>query len=68
MTKQEQNQIIKDSLVRNLQKTVNIPDDIGEVYRGWVLGLIQNSQSQLQQNQQQIEQQQPQENPEQQEA
>ena len=68
MTKQEQNQIIKDSLVRNLQKTVNIPDDIGEVYRGWVLGLIQNSQSQLQQNQRPVEQQQAQEQPEQQEA
>lgn len=59
MTKQEQNQIIKDSLVRNLQKTVNIPDDIGEVYRNWVLGLIQNSQAQLQQNQQPAEQEQP---------
>lgn len=58
MTKQEQNQIIKDSLVRNLQKTVNIPDDIGEVYRNWVLGLIQNSQAQLQQNQQPVEQEQ----------
>ena len=36
MTKGEQNQIIKESLVRNLQKETEIPEDIGEIYKNWL--------------------------------
>lgn len=53
MTKEEQNQIIKDSLVRNLQKEVNIPEDIGVIYKNWVLGKIQEANNQLTQSTQQ---------------
>ena len=47
MTKEEQNQIIKDAWVRNLQKEDDIPSDIGEIYKNWLLGKIQQASSQL---------------------
>lgn len=70
MTKEEQNQIIKDAWVRNLQKEGDIPTDIGQLYENWVLGKIQEAQQQLLQPQQQQEaqQNQPQGQDEQQEA
>lgn len=52
MTKEEQNQIIKDAWVRNLQKENDIPTDIGQIYENWVLGKIQEAQQQLLQPQQ----------------
>lgn len=61
MTKEEQNQIIKDAWVRNLQKENDIPTDIGQIYENWVLGKIQEAQQQLLQPQQQQEAQQGQE-------
>lgn len=48
MTKEEQNQIIKDALVRNLRKETEIPDDIGSIYKNWLLGKIQQAAPQLQ--------------------
>lgn len=53
MTREEQNQIIKDAWVRNLQKEGDIPKDIGEIYKNWVLGKVQQASSQLQQPAQQ---------------
>lgn len=50
MTKEDQNQIIKDALVRNLRKETEIPDDIGNIYRNWLLGKIQQAAPQLQNN------------------
>lgn len=61
MTKEEQNQIIKDAWVRNLQKEGDIPTGIGQIYENWVLGKIQEAQQQLLQPQQQQEAQQGQE-------
>ena len=52
MTKEEQNQIIKDAWVRNLQKTVNIPENIGNIYKNWLLGKIQQASQQMMQAQQ----------------
>lgn len=51
MTKEEQNQIIKDTWVRNLQKEKNIPEDIGNIYRNWLLGKIKQASDQLKQTQ-----------------
>lgn len=51
MTKEDQNQIIKDAWVRNLQKKEDIPEDIGQTFRNWVLGLIKKSNGQLTQMQ-----------------
>lgn len=51
MTKEEQNQIIKDTWVRNLQKENDIPESVGEIYRNWVLGKIQEASAQLTQTQ-----------------
>lgn len=48
MTKEEQNQIIKDALVRSLRKEPKIPDDIGNIYKNWLLGKIQQAAPQLQ--------------------
>ena len=48
MTKEDQNQIIKDALVRNLRKETEIPDDIGNIYKNWLLGKIQQAAPQLQ--------------------
>lgn len=50
MTKEDQNQIIKDALVRNLRKETEIPDDIGNIYKNWLLGKIQQAAPQLQSN------------------
>lgn len=51
MTKEEQNQIIKDAWVRNLQKQGDIPEDIGEIYRNWVQAKVKEASSQLIQQQ-----------------
>lgn len=51
MTKEEQNQIIKDAWVRNLQKEKDIPEDIGNIYRNWLLGKIKQASDQLKQTQ-----------------
>ena len=51
MTKEEQNQIIKDTWVRNLQKEKDIPEDIGNIYRNWLLGKIKQASDQLKQTQ-----------------
>ena len=51
MTKEEQNQIIKDVGVRNLQKEKDIPEDIGNIYRNWLLGKIKQASDQLKQTQ-----------------
>ena len=53
MTKEEQNQIIKDAWVRNLQKRTDIPEDIGNVYKNWLLGKIAQASQQMMQAQQQ---------------
>ena len=51
MTKEEQNQIIKDTWVRSLQKEKDIPEDIGNIYRNWLLGKIKQASDQLKQTQ-----------------
>ena len=51
MTKEEQDQIIKDTWVRNLQKEKDIPEDIGNIYRNWLLGKIKQASDQLKQTQ-----------------
>ena len=51
MTKEEQNQIIKDVWVRNLQKEKDMPEDIGNIYRNWLLGKIKQASDQLKQTQ-----------------
>lgn len=51
MTKEEQNQIIKDAWVRNLQKEKDIPEDVGNIYRNWLLGKIKQASDQLKQTQ-----------------
>ena len=51
MTKEGQNQIIKDTWVRNLQKEKDIPEDIGNIYRNWLLGKIKQASDQLKQTQ-----------------
>ena len=51
MTKEEQNQIIKDVWVRNLQKEKDIPEDIGNIYRNWLLGKIKQASDQFKQTQ-----------------
>ena len=51
MTKEEQNQIIKDVWMRNLQKEKDIPEDIGNIYRNWLLGKIKQASDQLKQTQ-----------------
>lgn len=47
MTKEEQNQIIKDAWVRNLQKEKDIPEDVGNIYKNWLLGKIKQASDQL---------------------
>ena len=51
MTKEEVNQIIKDAMVRNLQKETKIPEDIGRTYRNWLYGKIQQATDMLKQQQ-----------------
>lgn len=60
MTKEEQNQIIKDTWVQNLQKETDIPSDIGDIYKNWVRGVVTAASQQLTQQaaqQQQAQQQ-----------
>ncbi len=47
MTKQEQNQYIKDALVRGLQNEKSIPENIGNIFKNWLIGKIQQASSQL---------------------
>ena len=49
MTKEEQNQIIKDKWVEHLQREDSIPESVGEIYRNWLLGKIQQASEQLKQ-------------------
>ena len=49
MTKEEQNQIIKDKWVEHLQREDNIPESVGEIYKNWLLGKIQQASEQLKQ-------------------
>lgn len=49
MTKQEQNTIVKEAIVRNLKKHNNIPEDIGDIFRTWVQGLVQQAVQQVMQ-------------------
>lgn len=51
MTKEEQNQIIKDKWVEHLQREDNIPESIGDIYKNWLLGKIQEASNQLIQKQ-----------------
>lgn len=51
MTKEEQNQVIKDAWVHNLQKEKDIPEDVGNIYRNWLLGKIKQASDQLKQAQ-----------------
>lgn len=53
MTKEAQNQIIKDAWVRNLQKNNDIPKDIGNLYTNWLRGVIMNAMQQQTAKQQQ---------------
>ena len=47
MTRQEQNQIIKDKWVEHLQRSDDIPESIGEIYKNWLVGKIQQVSAQL---------------------
>lgn len=47
MTKEEQNQIIKDTWVKNIKKQTDIPKDIANIYSIWVQGIIKNASQQL---------------------
>lgn len=49
MTKEEQNQIIKDKWVEHLQREDKIPESVGEIYKNWLLGKIQQASEQLKQ-------------------
>lgn len=49
MTKEEQNQIIKNKMVEHLQREGDIPESIGEIYKNWLLGKIQQASEQLKQ-------------------
>lgn len=49
MTKEDQNQIIKNKWVEHLQREDNIPESVGEIYRNWLLGKIQQASEQLKQ-------------------
>jgi hypothetical protein len=49
MTKEQQNQIIKDAWVRALQKENDIPENIGNIYKNWLLGKIKQASDQLKQ-------------------
>ena len=49
MTKEEQNQIIKDKWVEHLQREDSIPESVGEIYKNWLLGKIQQASEQLKQ-------------------
>ena len=49
MNKTEQNEIIKSKLVEHLQIEDNIPADIGETYRNWLVNKINEANLQLMQ-------------------
>lgn len=50
MDKQEQNKIIKDSIVKVLREGQSVPDDIGEIYRNWVIGIANKANADIQQD------------------
>ena len=52
MNKTEQNEIIKSKLVEHLQIEDNIPADIGETYRNWLVNKI--NEANLQTGEQQL--------------
>lgn len=56
MTKEEQNQVIKDAWVRNLRKETDIPENIGNIYKNWVISKVKSASAQLQEPIQQPEQ------------
>lgn len=47
MTKERQNEIIKEAWVRRLQSDLSIPDSIGETYSAWLQGKIKQASDQL---------------------
>lgn len=47
MTKQEQNQIIKDVWAKHLSQFKTIPEDIANTYSLWLRGIIKNASAQL---------------------
>lgn len=47
MTKERQNQIVKDAMARSLRKRGSIPEDIGDTYRNWLNGVIRGATAQL---------------------
>ena len=49
MTKEDQNQIIKGAWVRGLQKENDIPENVGNIYKNWLLGKIKQASEQLKQ-------------------
>ena len=51
MTKQDVIKTVKESLARNLQKSVSVQADLGQTYRNWLIGLIQKGNQQLMQEQ-----------------
>lgn len=69
MTKEEQNQIIKDAMAKNLQKETDIPEDIGRTYEIWLQGLVTQASKQfMQQSSKPQETQQPAQGQQEQEA
>lgn len=47
MTKEEQNQIIKDTWVKNLRAEKDLPESIGDTYAAWLQGKIKQANEQL---------------------
>lgn len=47
MTKERQNQIIKEAWTRRLQADLDIPESIGETYSAWLQGKIKQASDQL---------------------
>lgn len=43
MTKERQNEIIKEAWVRNLQAEKDIPESVGYTYSLWIQGLIKQA-------------------------
>lgn len=60
MTKERQNEIIKEAWVRNLQAEKDIPESIGNTYCLWIQGLIKQASGILSTSGQPQGQQQPQ--------
>lgn len=61
MTKQEQNQIIKNKWVEQLATEKEIPEDIANTYSVWLRGIIKNASAQLVGNKKPAEQEEKQE-------